>query len=144
MSNSLVQKIKGGSLKAAATAVIGATASIILLDGMSGIHLLGVSMPKFVATGGTLFVSSITADLVIPYITPYTNLGLSPALSKFENSVLKPVVVGAALVAVESILVPEAISENGGVFKNILLGGISSIGGYYILDANNIINNPGF
>ena len=144
MSNSLVQKIKGGSLKAAATAAIGATASIVLFDGLSGVNVFSFAVPKFVATGGTLFASSIAADFVIPMITPYTNLGLSPALSKFENSILKPVIVGAALVAIESIVAPEAIAQNGGVFKNIILGGVSNIGGYYILDSTGLINNPGF
>ena len=144
MSNSLVQKIKGGSLKAAATAAIGAAASVILFDGMEGINFINFTVPKFVATGGTLFAASIAADFIIPVITPYTNLGLSPQLTKFENSILKPVIVGTALVAIESVVAPAAIAQNGGVFKNILLGGVSNMAGYYILDSTNIISNPGF
>ena len=131
---SVSHKLKSAAIKGALIAGIGAVGSIVLHDGGSSVKVMGGYMPKFVVVGGSLFASSIIADTVVPYVTPFASVG-SPAVRQFENLLLVPALVGLSVVLLDSIVAPDAVkSEGGNLFKSVSIGFGSTIGAAYVAE----------
>ena len=135
----LKQTLQNGAFKAGAVAVVSGLASVVLANGNESCRVFNTNMPRFVVSGLTMGLSSFAGDALIPVIVPWVSVG-SPILKKFENSILSPLLVGVASVAIDSALAPEAISEVGGPVKSVLIGAGSSILSYYVLDSTGLID----
>ena len=135
----LRQKIMDGSKKALLTAGISGVASFLFLGGAETAAVFGAEVPRFIISGATMGVASLSTDIALPYIVPWVSKG-NPTLVKFELTILEPALVGIASVLVDSVLSPETINQTGGAVKSIINGSGSSILSYYILDKMALIN----
>ena len=135
----LRQKLMDGSKKALLTAGISGVASFLFLGGAETASVFGAEVPRFIISGATMGVASLTSDLAMPYIVPFVSKG-NPTLIKFELTVIEPLLVGVASVVVDSVLSPESINQTGGAAKSVINGAGSSILSYYILDKMALIN----
>ena len=135
----LRQKIMDGSKKALLTAAISGVASFAFLGGAETAAVFGAEVPRFIISGATMGVASLSTDIALPYIVPWVSKG-NPTLVKFELTILEPALVGIASVLVDSVLSPETINQTGGAVKSIINGSGSSILSYYILDKMALIN----
>ena len=129
--STLVVKLKQSAMKGAIVAIAGAGASVVIGNGLESVKVFSMQLPKAVVLGGSLFGTSIAADFLVPYITPFASVG-SPALRKFENLVLTPLMVGVGLVLVDSVISPETVASAGNnLIKQVSVGfGASVLAGY--------------
>ena len=129
--STLVVKLKQSAMKGAIVAIAGAGASAVLGNGLDSVKVFSTQMPKALVLGGSLLVTSVASDFLVPYITPFASVG-SPALRKFENLVLTPLMVGVGLVLVDSVISPETVASAGNnLIKQISVGfGASVLAGY--------------
>ena len=129
--STLVVKLKQSAMKGAIVAIAGAGASVIIGNGLDSVKVLSMQMPKALVLGGSLLVTSVASDFLVPYITPFASVG-SPALRKFENLVLTPLMVGVGLVLVDSVISPETVASAGNnLIKQVSVGfGASVLAGY--------------
>ena len=141
--SSLKQRLATGAKKAGATALIGGGLSIVFMGGLGSVKVLGTNLPKFAVQAGALGVSSYATDLLVPTVVPWisSKAGMNPQLAKWEGIVLQPLLAGLTVMAVETILAPEAIKDVGGPLKAVLSGAGSSVVSYYLLDSAGIIKN---
>ena len=128
-------KLVGNLSKAGLVGATGAVLSVLVLNGMSGVPVVGgVMLPKFAVHGLILGASSIAASYAVPAIVPFVSAG-SPQLKRFESLVVEPLVLGTISLAVESILAPEAqVVGTGGTVRTILVGGAASVLASYVSD----------
>ena len=129
--STLVVKLKQSAMKGAIVAIAGAGASVIIGNGLDSVKVLNMQMPKALVLGGSLLATSVAADFIVPYITPFASVG-SPALRKFENLVLTPLMVGVGLILVDSVISPETVASAGNnLIKQVSVGfGASVLAGY--------------
>ena len=128
-------KIVGNMSRAALVGATGAVLSVLVLNGMSGVPVVGgVMLPKFAVHGLVLGASSIAASYAVPALTPFVSAG-SPQLKRFQTLVVEPLVLGTISLAVESILAPEAqLVGQYGTVRTILVGGAASVLASYTSD----------
>ena len=139
---SFVDKIKTGSKKAMATAVIGGGLSIAFLGGLKPTVVMGTPLPKFLVSAAALGVSSFAADMLVPHITPLAaKLGVPVALQPLENVAMVPLLAGITVLGFEMLVAPELIAQSGGAMSCMMTGAASSVGAYYLLDSLHIISN---
>ena len=125
--------LKGKLSKAGFVGLTGAVLSVVVLGGMQPIPVMGgVWIPKALAHGVVLSVSSLAAGEIVNRITPYIALG-SPQLTRFNNLVLEPSALGLVFLAVESIVAPAAeVQGTGGTFREVAAGAAASVfAGYF-------------
>ena len=126
-SSTLVVKLKQSAMKGLVVAAAGAGASVLLGNGMASVKVLSMQLPKAVVLGGSLFAVSIGSDFIVPYVTPFASVG-SPALRKWENLVLTPLMVGVGVVLVDALVSPEVMAVEGhNLFKQVSIGFGASI-----------------
>ena len=125
-------KLVGNLSKAALVGASGAVLSVLVLNGMSGVPVVGgVVLPKFFIHGAILGTSSIAATYAVPHIVPFISAG-SPQLKRFETLVVEPLVLGTISLVVESLLAPEAqVVGQGGTVRTILVGAAASVAAAY-------------
>ena len=130
-TSTLVVKLKQSAMKGAIVAIAGAGASVVIGNGLDSVKVLSMQMPKALVLGGSLFATSVAADFIVPYVTPFAAVG-SPTLRKFENLVLTPLMVGVGLVLVDSIISPQTVESAGNnLLKQVSVGfGASVLAGY--------------
>ena len=121
-------KLKGTLAKAGLVGLSGAVLSVLVLNGMSGVPVIGnVMLPKFMVHGLILSTSSIATSYAVPALVPFVSAG-SPQLRRFESLVVEPLVLGTISLVVESILAPEAqVVGQGGTLRTVLVGGAASV-----------------
>lgn len=125
-------KLQGALSKAALVGATGAVLSVILLNGLSAVPVGGMMIPKAIAQGGILAVSSVATSYITPAVVPWVAAG-SGQLKTFELLVLEPLVLGTASLLVESIIAPGAeVVGQGGTVKTIFVGGASSVTAAYV------------
>ena len=125
--------LKGKLSKAGLVGLTGAVLSVVVLGGMQPIPVMGgMWVPKAFAHGVVLSVSSRAASELVPRITPYISIG-SPQLTRFDNLVITPLVVGGVFLAVESIVAPAAeVQGTGGSLREIMAGAAASVFAGYV------------
>ena len=125
-------KLQGTLAKAGLVGATGAVLSILVLDGLSPVPLVGAMLPKFAVHALVLGTSSVAASYAVPALVPFTSAG-SPQLRRFQSLIVEPLVLGTISLAVESIIAPGAqVVGQGGMLRTILVGGASSIGAAYV------------
>lgn len=127
LSAQLSSSLQKGAIVGAVSGVL----SVLVLDGMSGVQVLGQTVPKFAAHALILGVSSVATDYVIPAVTPFMAAG-NPSWTRFENLALQPLLIGTISLAIESVVAPQAEVGRGDVLKTIAVGGASSITASYV------------
>ena len=126
--------LKGKLSKAGFVGLTGAVLSVVVLGGMQPIpvSLVGVWVPKALAHGVLLSVSSLAAGEIVPRITPYISVG-SPQLKRFDNLVITPLVIGGVFLAAESVLTPAAeVQGTGGTLREVMAGAAASVFAGYV------------
>ena len=126
--------LKGKLSKAGLVGLTGAILSVVVLGGLQPIpvSLVGVWVPKALVHGVVLSVSSLAASEIVPRITPYISIG-SPQLTRFDDLVITPLVVGGVFLAVESIVAPAAeVQGTGGSLREIMAGAAASVFAGYV------------
>jgi len=128
-------KLQGALSKAAIVGATGAVLSVILLNGLTSVPVGGMMIPKAIAQGGILAVSSVATSYITPAVVPWVAAG-SGQLKTFELLVLEPLVLGTVSLAVESIIAPGAeVVGQGGTVKTIFVGAASSVTAGYVSQA---------
>ena len=120
----LSDRLKGSLRKGAIVGAVAGVLSIVVLNGGDGVFVFGQTFPKFAVHTVILGASSVAADYAIPSITPY--IGGDVMWTRFENLTLQPLLIGSISLAIESVIAPSA-TQQGDVFKTILVGGGSSV-----------------
>ena len=125
-------KLQGNLAKAAVVGATGAVLSCILLNGLSGVPLGGMMVPKFVAQGGILAVSSVATSYIVPAVVPWVAAG-SGQLKLFEITVLEPLILGTVSLLIESVVAPGAeVVGPGGTVRTVFVGAASSVTAAYV------------
>ena len=133
--------IKGTVLKAAMVGATGAVLSVILLNGLSGVPVGTVLVPKFLVHGVILTTSSVAATFIVPAALPFVSGG-SPTLRRFQHAVFEPLVLGVVSMAIESVIAPGAqVVGQGGTLRTIFVGGGAAVSSAYLAEAMGIIPN---
>lgn len=122
-------RMKAALRKGMIVGAVSGVLSVLVLDGMQGVHVFGHVVPKFVMHTAVLGTSSIVAEYTIPMITPYL-AGGDVRVTRFENLALSPLLIGVISLGLESVLSPEA-EVRGGVLKTIGVGAASAITSSY-------------
>ena len=118
--------------KAGLVGLTGGVISVIVFGGLRPVPVMGVWLPASVVHAAALAGASVVADAIVPRITPYVSVG-SPALTRFDTLVLEPLVLGAAFLAVESLVAPAAeLQGRGGTLAEIAGGAAASITASYV------------
>ena len=134
VSSSALNKLQMSAIKGLGVGAVGAVASAFLGNPFEGTRVAGVELPRFVAVGGTLEVSSVIADYTVPYLTKQAWLsGGNPFLSSIEAVIIQPAVLGGALVLLDNMIAKDIARDEkfGGTF---LLGMGSAVGVGYLVD----------
>ena len=72
---------------------------------------------------------------------PYVALG-SPQLTRFNSLILEPLVVGAAFLALESVVAPAAeVQGTGGTMREVAAGAAASVAAAYVLEGLGITDS---
>ena len=132
--------LKNGYKKAALTAAVGGALSLVFMDGFAPARVFGMDLPKALVQAAALGGSSYAADILVPKIVPWIAGGDSQ-LSKFEGVMVKPVIAGISVYAIETIFSPQTVSGHGGPLSAIMTGAASSVASYYFLDSMGYIKN---
>ena len=106
----VAKKLEHAALKGLVVGATGAVASVLVGNGFKLIPLFHHDLPKYVVVGGSLFMTSVATDFLIPYITPWESMG-NQTLQNFENIFLGPALCGVGMVLLDSIIAPEAIKD---------------------------------
>ena len=133
---SVAHKLKGAALKGVVVGAAGAVISLVALNGGSEIPLFGFDLPRFAVDGLVLGTSSVAADMILPYVVPWT-AGSSPQLQQFEQLMLTPLLTGASLLVLQSVAAPAATGEGLGLLAQLSVGAAASIGGSYVISGMN-------
>ena len=132
IKHKMAPSIKNALVRGALVGVIGAGASIVLLNGLESAPVFGQYLPKFIITGVALATSSTATTFILPYALPFASNG-SPALRQFEQVVLSPLIGGCVLTALISVAAPGAEAQGaGGSLKELILGASSVVAASYI------------
>ena len=125
--------LKANLSKAGLTAVVGGVLSAVVLGGMQPVPVMGgFWVPKGMVHAVALGGSSLAASYIVPKITPYVSVG-SPQLSRFDNLILEPLVLGAVFLAVESVAAPAAeIIGPMGTVRELAAGAAASVTASYV------------
>ena len=126
----LNDRLKGSLRKGMIVGVVAGVLSVLVLDGLEGVTMIGQTVPKFAAHTVILGVSSVTADYLVPAITPYI-AGGDVNWTRFENLSLQPLLIGTISLSLESLLAPST-TQRGDVIKTIAVGGAASITASYV------------
>ena len=126
----LNDRLKGSLRKGAIVGGISGVLSLLLMDGLTGVHIFGQVVPKAAAHTVILGISSVAADYITPAITPYI-AGGDVNWTRFETLSLTPLLIGTISLSIESALANEA-TMRGDVLKTIAIGGASAITAGYI------------
>jgi hypothetical protein len=128
---SIVKKLEASAMKSLVVVAAGAGMCVLSGGAFTPVRVVGTYVPKVVAVSGSLMVSSMASDFVIPAITPWLS-ATSPELRKFENTFLAPLMVGGLLVGLDSVLMPDVVKGEGmNLTKALGIGfGASVLGGY--------------
>lgn len=132
--------LKSVLIKAGIVAAVGGAGSMLFLGGGRSVHIMGGAMaPMFVATAASLAASSVAAAYIVPYATQ-AMLRVSPGstLSKIENMLIEPLLVGAVAVGVEAILSPDTMKDTSGIIGVVGLGIASQVGASYISEGSGL------
>ena len=125
-------KLQGALSKAALVGATGAVLSVIVLNGLSGVPVAGVMLPKAVVQGGILAVSSVATSYISPMVVPWV-AGGSGQLKTFELLVLEPLILGTTSLLVESVIAPGAeVVGQFGTVRTIFVGGAASVTAAYV------------
>ena len=132
--------LKENLTKAGLVGVTGAILSAVVLGGMQPVPMMGgVWAPKAIIHGVALAGSSVAASYIVPKITPYISIG-SPQLTRFDNLIVTPLVIGGVFLAVESVVAPAAeVQGSGGTFREIAAGAAASVVASYVADGMGMI-----
>ena len=126
--------LKGKLSKAGFVGLTGAVLSVVVLGGLQPvpISMVGMWVPKALVHGVVLSVSSLAAGEIVNKATPYIALG-SPQLTRFNNLIVTPLVIGGVFLAVESIVAPAAeVQGTGGTLREIAAGAAASVFAGYV------------
>ena len=126
----LNDRLKGSLRKGMIVGAVAGVLSVLVLDGLEGVTMIGQTVPKFAAHTVILGVSSVTADYLVPAITPYI-AGGDINWTRFENLSLQPLLIGTISLSLESLLAPMT-TQRGDVIKTIAVGGAASITASYV------------
>ena len=123
----MASKLQGTLAKAALVGATGAVLSVLVLNGLAPVPIMGMMLPKAVAQGLVLSASSVAASYVVPAVTPFVSAG-SPQLQQFESLVVTPLVLDTISLALESFVAPGAeVIGTGGTFRTIMVGSAASV-----------------
>ena len=128
--------------RAGVVGLTGCILSVVVLGGMQPVPVMGgVWVPKALAHGVVLSASSVAASFIVPRMTPYIALG-SPQLTRFNSLILEPLVVGAAFLALESVVAPAAeVQGTGGTMREVAAGAAASVAAAYVLEGLGITDS---
>ena len=128
--------------RAGVVGLTGAVLSVVVLGGLQPVPVMGgVWVPKALAHGVVLSASSVAASFIVPRMTPYIALG-SPQLTRFNSLILEPLVVGAAFLALESVVAPAAeVQGTGGTMREVAAGAAASVAAAYVLEGLGITDS---
>ena len=134
--------LKARLSRAGVVGLTGAVLSVVVLGGLQPVPVMGgVWVPKALAHGVVLSASSVAASFIVPRMTPYIALG-SPQLTRFNSLILEPLVVGAAFLALESIVAPAAeVQGTGGTMREVAAGAAASVAAAYVLEGLGITDS---
>ena len=134
--------LKARLSRAGVVGLTGAVLSVVVLGGLQPVPVMGgVWVPKAFAHGVVLSASSVAASFIVPRMTPYIALG-SPQLTRFNSLILEPLVVGAAFLALESIVAPAAeVQGTGGTMREVAAGAAASVAAAYVLEGLGITDS---
>ena len=134
--------LKARLSRAGVVGLTGAVLSVVVLGGLQPVPVMGgVWVPKAFAHGVVLSASSVAASFIVPRMTPYIALG-SPQLTRFNSLILEPLVVGAAFLALESIVAPAAeVQGTGGTMREVSAGAAASVAAAYVLEGLGITDS---
>ena len=113
--------------------VTGGVLSIIALGGLQGaqVPVLGW-IPKAAVHTIALAGSSLAASYIVPAMTPYVSGG-SPQLTRFDELIITPLVLGTVFLGCESLISPSAeVQGPGGTLKEIAAGAVASVTASYL------------
>ena len=134
--------LKARLSRAGVVGLTGAVLSVVVLGGLQPVPVMGgVWVPKAFAHGVVLSAASLSASVLVPRMTPYIALG-SPQLTRFNSLILEPLVVGAAFLALESIVAPAAeVQGTGGTMREVAAGAAASVAAAYVLEGLGITDS---
>ena len=134
--------LKARLSRAGVVGLTGAVLSVVVLGGLQPVPVMGgMWVPKALAHGVVLSASSVAASFIVPRMTPYIALG-SPQLTRFNSLILEPLVVGAAFLALESIVAPAAeVQGTGGTMREVAAGAAASVAAAYVLEGLGITDS---
>ena len=134
--------LKARLSRAGVVGLTGAVLSVVVLGGLQPVPVMGgVWVPKAFAHGVVLSASSVAASFIVPRMTPYIALG-SPQLTRFNSLILEPLVVGAAFLALESVVAPAAeVQGTGGTLREVAAGAAASVAAAYVLEGLGITDS---
>ena len=134
--------LKARLSRAGVVGLTGAVLSVVVLGGLQPVPVMGgVWVPKALAHGVVLSASSVAASFIVPRMTPYIALG-SPQLTRFNSLILEPLVVGAAFLALESVVAPAAeVQGTGGTMREVAAGAAASVAAAYVLEGLGITDS---
>ena len=126
----LNDRLKGSLRKGMIVGAVAGVLSLVVMDGLNGVNIMGQTVPKAAAHTVILGISSVISDYAIPAITPYI-AGGDVNWTRFENLSLQPLLIGTISLSLESLLAPQA-TMRGDVVKTIAVGGASAITAAYV------------
>ena len=132
---SFLQKMQDDLVPSLIAGSIGVASAHFLMgvDLSNNISLFDISLPSYIAIGGTIALSNALAyashDFVLEKIPAIQNSGFAT----YENKFLAPILAGVSCY----ILLREGISTDVSLINSFLLGGGSSIVGRYSFDTYN-------
>ena len=134
--------LKARLSRAGVVGLTGAVLSVVVLGGLQPVPVMGgVWVPKALAHGVVLSALSVAASFIVPKMTPYIALG-SPQLTRFNSLILEPLVVGAAFLALESVVAPAAeVQGTGGTMREVAAGAAASVAAAYVLEGLGITDS---
>jgi hypothetical protein len=137
-SRSFLDKMKDDLVPSLVAGGIGIAAAKFIMDTdlSYNFNLLGVSIPGYIAIGGTIALSDAIAYAAHDFV-----LEKIPSIQTFatyENRLLAPVLSGIATYGIFRF----GVSEDASLIHNLVLGGGSTIAGKYLYSSYEMANNP--
>ena len=130
-THNMAPSVKNAIVRGALVGVIGAGASIVLLNGLESAPLMGMYLPKFAITGLALTASSVATTYILPHALPFASG--APGLKQFETVIMTPLIGGFVLTALVSVAAPGIEAQGpGGSLKELILGTSSVVAASYI------------
>jgi hypothetical protein len=131
---SFLQKMQDDLVPSLFSGAIGVAGAHFLMgvDLSNNISVFNISLPSYVAIGGTIALSDALAYASHDFILE--NIPSIQSIATYENRLLAPVLSGLATYGLFRL----GVSENASILNSVVLGAGSTIAGKYLYNSYNM------